>query len=346
MNLAWWMIALAVAGADDQKLGTPPPTSGVISVAAAAKIKDAEKPDPWPLDLATATHIAFDNSEHFRVVEFGVSGLGAYFPLHTYGPLTIARLDAKVPLAKFKANAMALVRSVEQAYWNLARAQVALKSKKQVVRATQELHDAEQAKLTCRGSVTDVAEAAERLDQFSKELEGLTADVEAAERSLHKVLGLPPADNRRIIATTKPIEEPIAFDWDTSIEEMSQEQPENIEQQAIGRLAELNLFLARYQVIPLMDADTQRQFRGLGLLLDSTEAVSLGQFRKALSPADFVELVRRGHRSLWGCVHGLAHLASLLGQHHAHRLWSQPVGKYPPCPICLVMHASLSEAGV
>ena len=106
MNLTWCMIVLAVAGADDQKHGTPPPLSGVAPVAVAAKIKDAEKPVPWPIDLATATHIAFDNREDFRVVELGVCGLDVHFPEHSDGPLTIARLNADVPLARVKANAM------------------------------------------------------------------------------------------------------------------------------------------------------------------------------------------------------------------------------------------------
>ena len=120
MSLAMCMMALAVAGADDQKFGTPPPLSGAAPVAiaaaapAAAEIKDAAKQEPWPLDLATATHIAFDNSENFRVIEFGVCGLNGYFGMHFDGPLTIARINADVPFARCKANAMALVRSVER----------------------------------------------------------------------------------------------------------------------------------------------------------------------------------------------------------------------------------------
>jgi hypothetical protein len=153
--------------------------------------------------------------------------------------------------------------------------------------------NAEQAKLTCRGSVADAAEAAERLEQFGNELAARKADVKAAERSLRKVLGLPPTDNRRIVATTKPIEEPISFDWDTCVEEMPQEQPENIEQQAIGRLAELCLFLAREQVIPLMDANTQRQVNRQGLLHDSTEAAWLGQCLNAFRPQISASLCER-----------------------------------------------------
>jgi hypothetical protein len=284
MNLAWCMIALAVAGADDQKFGTPPPVSGVAPVAAEAKVKAVENPKPWPVDLALATHIAFDNSEDFRVVEFGVCDLNAGVALHNDGPLTIARLNADVPFARVKANAMALVRSVEREYWNLVQAQIALTSIEQVVRTTQDLLNAEQAKLTCRGSAVDVAEAAARLEQFSTELAVRQADVMAAERSLRKVLGLPPADHRRIITTTKPIEELISFDWEACLDEMLREQPEIVEQQAIGRLAELCLFLARHQVIPLMDADTQRQLKSLGPVLDCTEAVPLGQCLNSLRP--------------------------------------------------------------
>ena len=89
--------------------------------------------NPGRIDLATATHIAFDNSEDFRVIEFGVCGLNGYFGMHFDGPLTIARINADVPFARCKANAMALVRSVERSYWNLFQAQVALESTEQVV---------------------------------------------------------------------------------------------------------------------------------------------------------------------------------------------------------------------
>ena len=203
MSLAWCMIAVSFLGANDPKFGTPPPPSGQAPVVNQANVREPQ--ERWPMDLAAATHIAFDNSEHFRVVEFGVCGLDAYFPLHKGGPITIARLNADTPVAQLKADAMALVRSIEQNYWNLAQAQVALESAEHAVRMTQELLEKAQAKITLsRGGLPlEVIEAAQRLEQFNGDLTTRRADVVAAERALRKVLGLPPSDNRRINTTTK-----------------------------------------------------------------------------------------------------------------------------------------------
>ena len=79
MSLAWCMIALTVVGgariknSAHRRLGCRPGRE---------RSKTSEPQEPWPMDLAMATQIAFDNSEHFRVVEFGVCGLDAFFPLH------------------------------------------------------------------------------------------------------------------------------------------------------------------------------------------------------------------------------------------------------------------------
>jgi outer membrane protein TolC len=283
MNLAWCMIALTLLGVDDPKFGTPPP-SGVAAVA--PEVKESEVKEPWRMDLATATHIAFDNSENFRVVELGVGGLNAYFPPHTDGPITIARLNADVPLAKFQADAMALVRSVEQAYWNLAQAQAAVDSAVQAVVMTQTLLEKAQAELAglCRGpGVQDVAEAAQRLEQFQNERKTRNDDVKTCERQLRKILGLPCADKRQIVAASKPNDALVSFDWDTCVEDLLREQPDNVQQQVVNRLAELNLLLGRKQLIPLLDAHTLRQLRTAGPSLDSSQAVLLGKFLKMLA---------------------------------------------------------------
>ena len=233
MSLAWCMIALSLVGADDQKFGTPPP-SGVAPLATA--VKTAQTRETWLMDLATATRIAFDNSENFRLIQLGVDFLDvAFSPLNTDGPIAIARLNAGTPVSKFKADAMALVRSVEQQYWNLVQEQVTFESAEQTVRMTQELLQKVQSELTlahCDPGVTEAAEAAQRLEQFNIEVTTRKADVVTAERAARKTLGLPPTNNRRIVPTTKPAEELISFDWETCVDELLRNQPDNVQQQA------------------------------------------------------------------------------------------------------------------
>jgi outer membrane protein TolC len=284
MNLAWCMIALSIIGADDREPGKPQPPA-VSSLA--IKVNTTETRDRWPMDLATATRIAFDNSENFRLNQFGIISVNAaFFPLNTEGPVTIARLSAEIPDAQFKADAMALVRSVEQQYWNLAQAQVALESTEQAISVTRELLHKANDKLTlahCDPAVAEAAEAAQRLEQFHADRVTRKADVVSAERALRKVLGLPQDENRRIVPTTKPTEAMLSFDWDTCIDELLREQPDNLQQQAVARLAELSLLMARNQLIPLLDMHTIRQLQRLGPSLDSSEAALFGNFLRMLS---------------------------------------------------------------
>jgi outer membrane protein TolC len=294
MSLAWCMIALSLVGADDQEARKPQPPSVVPRT---SEVNTGQTQERWPMDLAMATRIAFDNSEKFRLVQFGVSSFdgASFFPMDIDGPIRIGRLSADVPVAKFKADAMAFVRSVEQQYWNLAQAQVALGSAEQAVRITRELLEKAQAEiiLSRGGGVVEVAEAAQRLEQFNGDLTTRRENVASAERAVRKVLGLPPSDNRRIITTTKPTEELISFDWDTCVDELLREHPDNVQQQANVRLAELCLLMARYQYIHPLETQTLRQLKGMGPLVDSSQAVLLSKFLTMLgdltSPMECVE---------------------------------------------------------
>ncbi len=71
-----------------------------------------------------------------------------------------------------------------------------------------------------------MAEASQRLGQFTLDWVTRTSDVITTERQLRNLLGLPPADNRRIIPVTPPTEAYIEFDWETCFREMSEQEPE------------------------------------------------------------------------------------------------------------------------
>ena len=201
-------------------------------------------------------------------------------------PIVIARLNADASAWRFKSELMAHVRSIEQLYWHLAQTHVQLWSAEQAVRLGQDVLTREQAELTCgRGTFPDVAEAAQRLEQFNLDLVTRTSDLITAERQLRNILGLPPSDNRRIITVTKPTEEPIEFDWDTCLNEMIREQPDVAQQQILTRLAELHLLIVRNQLLPQLSSNELEQLNGIGQQLDSAEAVTTGVTIQALKRA-------------------------------------------------------------
>ena len=100
-----------------------------------------------------------------------------------------------------------MVRSIEQQYWALAQQHIQLWSKEVAVELGEEILRREQAKFEVgSGSVPNVAEAKEQLERFRLELVTATADVITTERQLRNIIGLKPADNRRIIPVTAPTE--------------------------------------------------------------------------------------------------------------------------------------------
>jgi outer membrane protein TolC len=275
MNLAWSIFALASLGPAEQAV--------------------------WPMTVREAIAIALERSEFARVTFRGDqnTALEGFEPPpkrpHAEAPkgigadslsIVIARRDADASIWQFKADAMALVRSVEEQYWRLVQAQVALWSADRAVGSAQEVLQTEESDHTPSraGNSANIAEAGNGLKQFKREMAMRTADVVTAERQLRNTLGLPPVDNRRIIPITPPSESQIVFDWASCTQEMIEQQPDVVQLRLFGRLAELQLILVRNQCLPRLSSTTFRQLASLGRQLDSSpviKATPLGQMLKA-----------------------------------------------------------------
>ena len=200
-------------------------------------------------------------------------------------PILIARLTADSTVWQFKAEVMAMVRSIEQQYWALAQQHIQLWSKEVAVELGEEILRREQAKFEVgSGSVPNVAEAKEQLERFRLELVTATADVITTERQLRNILGLKPADNRRIIPVTAPTEARLEPNWDVSLAQMISFQPDIVRNQLLVRVAELQLLSVRNQLLPQLNMDALYQFNGFGHTLDSAEAVGTGANITALNP--------------------------------------------------------------
>ncbi len=199
--------------------------------------------------------------------------------------IVIARLNADASVWNFKAAIMAHVRSIEQQYWSLSQQQIALWSRETAVRLGEEILRRERAELEVgRATTADVAEAEQQLENFKLSLVTATSDVITTERQLRNILGLPPADNRRIVPDTAPTEARLEPDWETSLAQMLAFQPDIVQQQLLVRLTELQLLLARNQLLPQLNLNALYQFNGLGHTLDQAEAVSAGSGLNVINP--------------------------------------------------------------
>ena len=200
-------------------------------------------------------------------------------------PILIARLSADASVWTFKSSVQALVRSIEQQYWLLARKHVQHWASEQAVVLAEEILKREQSELEVgRGTVADVAEAQQRLEQFRLDLVLKTEDLINFERQLRNLLGLPPADDRRIVPVSAPTEARLEPDWDASLAQMLTFMPDIVIEQLRVRSAELQLLLSRNQLLPQLSLNLLYQLNGLGHTLDQSEAVMTGKSILAIDP--------------------------------------------------------------
>jgi hypothetical protein len=145
-----------------------------------------------------------------------------------------------------------------------------------------------------------VAEAQQRLEQFQLDLVTKTSDVITTERQLRNLLGLPPADDRRIVPVSAPTEARLEPDWDASLAQMLTFQPDIVQQQLLVRSAELNLLITRNQLLPQLNLNALYQFNGLGSTIDQAEAVMTGKSILAIDPLISVKQRAAGLNQLPG----------------------------------------------
>ena len=87
--------------------------------------------------------------------------------------------------------------------------------------------------LAGKGADPNLADVQEQLERFKLDLVDKTAEQITAERQLRNILGLPAADKRRIVPTTKPLEAEYKPNWDESLVAMRKSQPDITESESI-----------------------------------------------------------------------------------------------------------------
>jgi outer membrane protein TolC len=220
-------------------------------------------------------------------------------------PILVARINADVAVWRFKAETMALCRSIEQQYWALSQQQVRLWASETAVDLGEQIVRRERAKLEVgTNAIPNVAEAVENLERFRLDLVAATADVITTERQLRNILGLPPNDTRRIVPVTAPTEARVEPDWSISLAQMVNFQPDIVQNQLLTRVAELQLLIARNQLLPVLNFNALYQLNGLGHHIDNAEAVMGGRSLTAINPLLSVQQRAAGLNSQPGIYSG------------------------------------------
>jgi outer membrane protein TolC len=232
-----------------------PPLEGCL---AGARVAGAPSPGTLPM--------VHDPAVHNSRVELAPTALRLQSDAKANcAPIVIARLNADASIWNFKAAVMAHVRSIEQQYWALVQQRAQVSSRETAVKLCEEIVRRERAELEAvRGTTADIAEAQQNLERFQDSLKTAKADLVTTERQLRNILGLPADDARRIVPITAPTEARVDPDWDSCLAAMRAEQPDIVQQESLVRLGEIQLILARNQIVPQLDPNASYQLNGLG----------------------------------------------------------------------------------
>jgi outer membrane protein TolC len=258
-------------------------TGGTIAVAHNIFNNYTNSPNNvFPSFWGTQTQLRFSQPLLGQSPQLGPSGLEA-----NRAQVVIARLNADVSVWRFKAEIMALVRSVEQQYWALSQqhvrlwaAEAALELSEELLAETRDFAEAGDY----RGRRDSLASALVQVENARLQHTVSLSDVLTTERQMRNILGLPPADNRRIIPVTEPTDARLEPDWTASLAQMVSFQPDIVQNQLLVRVAEMQLLLARNQLLPALDFSVLYQFNGFGQDLDTAEAVGTGAILQAFDP--------------------------------------------------------------
>ncbi|MFV1964811.1 MAG: TolC family protein [Pirellulaceae bacterium] len=189
-----------------------------------------------------------------------------------YNGVVLARLNTDVTLASFEASVRDLVRDVETAYWGLYFAYRDLDAKKQARNWARVIWQKQQQRIDAgRGRRDDEALARQQYYEFQARLENSLSGTTAggvglltAERTLRRLLGLPPVDGKLLRPATEPFMAEIAFDWNDALDQALTRRVELRQQHWSIRRSELEVIAAENLRRPRLDIVARYGWRGFG----------------------------------------------------------------------------------
>jgi outer membrane protein TolC len=195
-------------------------------------------------------------------------------------PIRVAQLRRDETVLETRQAAMASVRSVTEAYWDLYAASAALRAIEVVVPLLQRVVTIEQERMNAQRSVrADVAKVQSQLRAVTQQAVAARAEMVQAELRLRNLLGLPPADGYLLTPTSRPVEAPVGIDIDSSTATALELRPDVVRRRLSVRAREQELLAARNLGRPQLDASGIYRWNGVGERLDdSLEQMITTQF--------------------------------------------------------------------
>lgn len=203
-----------------------------------------------------------------------------------YNGVLIAKVNNDITSAKFRQSTRDYLSNVVNAYWDLYFAYRDLSAKRDALERSRTTWQAyEVQKIQGRQSSADEALAREQYYRFESELQdaitgkliqrtavnnsssggtfaGLSG-VQAAERRLRLLIGMPITDTALIRPSEEPSTAPISFDWDSITIEAMQRRSELQQQRLVVNRRQMELLAARNFLMPQLDLVSIYRVRGL-----------------------------------------------------------------------------------
>lgn len=199
-------------------------------------------------------------------------------------PVVLASLNEDLSIAEFEVQVRNLVRDVEVAYWDLYaayRAVDAAKAGRTAAQTTQRFAriNMEQGNATAQ----ELKQAEGQYFQFRSQLQSALAGsnvagndpfgVQGRERELRFKMGISPSDQRLIRPIDEPVVASVEFDWYEILSESLVRSVELRQQKYRVKQRELELLVAKNQLLPEVNLNLTYRWLGVGDTLGPPDRV-------------------------------------------------------------------------
>ncbi len=180
-------------------------------------------------------------------------------------PIILARIGTDIEIMSVQANLQDTLNNIETRYWdlylayrNLETAKVGRDSGLVTWRIVYE-------RFKQGNEATQVeAQAREQYFNFRAAVEAALRNLYDAENELRLLMGLAPTDGRLIRPKDEPTLARVNFEWCSILAEAIARRPELIQQRWRVKTREMELILARNQLLPRLDVGAQYRWLGVG----------------------------------------------------------------------------------
>lgn len=231
-----------------------------------AQTSVAFNPDPGYLFLPQGNGNSF-NPTYTGELEFNIRQpllRGAGLRVNN-APIRIRQIQTEQSAWEFKKAVMASARSVCEAYWDLYAARAALQAANDVIPLLEEIVRLQEENYRIEWVIkAEVAKAYAQLFDFRQRQLAARSAVLAAELRLRNLLRLPPEDGWVIVPVTDPGTLPVAIDPDLAATIATENQPDIVRQRLETQIREMELLIARNNLLPNFDVRALYQMNGVG----------------------------------------------------------------------------------